>query len=688
MSPAEPGGRLVTMSDISEMTGLSLPALSNKRRRDFAFPDPVAEGERGGLYSYEAVRAWMRGSGRGRGREVSRSSLAWNAASQLRGVLSADEISRALLEATALCGLDPAGSEDPIYIRIERVTRANQQLHGHFRGLERIEGISDRELGEVLHILDQLSPDEAVETFAEIIARSASWAGRGVAEHTTPESLASLMLELGPRHPRQVYDPAAGMGTLLNAAWVANPGTELELFGQEINPAAAELARLRFALEGAEAYIRVGDTLGDDQFPGRFADAVLCDPPFGMKVSDNFDQMDSRWRFGPVAQSSADIAWIQHSIAHISPEGRAVVTTPLGALFRSGRDKTTRDELVRRLAVEVVITLPPGILPSTSISLAAWVLRSPDSPAAPESVLLIDATSMGSRPSRSRTDLPQAAIERIVGIVNTWRSTSAITDAEVAVAVPIRNLLAPDATLVADRWLQTAQDDPESLQEAVAEAVQMVVQAGAALLDLPQMPHPTLRGLKAAQHDNLAALADAGRIELIRGTHIAEDDLAPNGIPIVGAADIEGPNDATRYVSTAENRPTTQPGDILIARIASNLRVAVETQYRVPSRNLITVRIVGHWIAPAAFAALLTHTEVGVSTMQGRMSIQPKSVELPRLTPNQYWELGTLFTALKAHATAAGQYQNAIGTLAEAIRQAVPVSTEITTEIPAHGTHR
>jgi hypothetical protein len=77
----------------------------------------------------------------------------------------------------------------------------------------------------------------------------------------------------------KVLDPACGGAALLAAAWklAANAGARLRLAGIEVSPLAAEAARARLDLLGADAQITRRDA-----FAGRWpaADLVLTNPPF------------------------------------------------------------------------------------------------------------------------------------------------------------------------------------------------------------------------------------------------------------------------------------------------------------------------------------------------------------------------------------------------------------------------
>lgn len=133
-----------------------------------------------------------------------------------------------------------------------------------------------------------------------------------------------------------------------------------------------------------------GDALRDDAHPQLRADAVLCDPPFGLRDWGHDELgIDQRWEYGFPAKGEPELAWTQHCLAHAKPGGAVVMVMPAGvASRRSGR--LIRQALLRRGALRAVLALPAGVLRSTGIPIHLWVLRNPD--AEPGPVLLVDAS--------------------------------------------------------------------------------------------------------------------------------------------------------------------------------------------------------------------------------------------------------------------------------------------------------
>ena len=75
-----------------------------------------------------------------------------------------------------------------------------------------------------------------------------------------------------------------------------------------------------------------GDSLRRDVFPGVLADAVLCDPPFHERGWGHEElTADPRWIYGLPPRLEPELAWVQHTLAHLAPGGLAVVLMPAAA---------------------------------------------------------------------------------------------------------------------------------------------------------------------------------------------------------------------------------------------------------------------------------------------------------------------------------------------------------------------
>lgn len=206
-------------------------------------------------------------------------------------------------------------------------------------------------------------------------------------QHQTPANIARLVAALAqPQQGERIYDPCFGSGNFLIAAWqqaertwqqARRPGPLLEVAGIEINEGVFLIGLTRMLLAGIDhPQLELGNSLERAQpnSPSREGfDLVLANPPIGAKVS-----RDSGWGLQHFAFLTADSVglFIQHALAQLKPQGRAVIALPEGFLFRGGAERELRRHLLEHGQVEAVVGLPAGsFAPHTNVKGALLLLR-------------------------------------------------------------------------------------------------------------------------------------------------------------------------------------------------------------------------------------------------------------------------------------------------------------------------
>lgn len=227
--------------------------------------------------------------------------------------------------------------------------------------------------------------------------------GRVLGEYYTPRGVAAMMTRLiAPQPGMSVYDPCCGSGGLLACAleYAGDGGGTLTVHGQELNPATLAIAKVNMTLRGAAADLRGGDTLADPAHlsPGgglaRF-DRVLANPPFSAGYRREDLRHRERFAFGwpPETGKKADLMYAQHVLAVLEPDGAGAVVMPHGVLFRGGKEKGIRREIIAADRLEAVIGLPPNLFQGTAIPACVLILRgaAPRPPSRQGRVLFVNA---------------------------------------------------------------------------------------------------------------------------------------------------------------------------------------------------------------------------------------------------------------------------------------------------------
>jgi SAM-dependent methyltransferase/phage terminase Nu1 subunit (DNA packaging protein) len=381
----------VTAAEISRIAGVTRATVSNWRRRHEDFPEPSGGTESSPLYDLESVRTWLASRGHASAATPSeelRTTLRLHAHGGgstsdllLLVLAAADRSPEELTAATQLPDADLAA-------------RAQRDAASTADAVPAAETVRF-ETGDaaVLRALYACVRDEGGQAALGVLAERELEDSAASGAYQTPAPLADLIARLIPGSPARVLDPACGSGNLLAAA--ARRGAR-ELNGQDTLPVQARRSAVSLMLTAPEATVTVhaADSLRADAFPGLVADAVLCNPPFGVRDWGH-DELayDPRWAYGVPPRAESELAWVQHALAHLTPGGYAALLLPPATAGRaSGR--RVRAELVRGGALRAVIALPVGAAVPLHVGLQIWVLQRPE-PGGPErkSVLFVDTAA-------------------------------------------------------------------------------------------------------------------------------------------------------------------------------------------------------------------------------------------------------------------------------------------------------
>lgn len=382
----------VTAAEISRIAGVTRATVSNWRRRHEDFPEPSGGTESSPLYDLEAVRAWLASRGH---------ASAATPSEELRTVLRLHAQSGGgtsedlLLLVLAAAGRPPEELTAATRLPDAELAARAQRDAASTADAVPTAGTVRFEAGDaaVLRALYACVRDEGGQAALGVLAERELEDSAASGAYRTPAPLADLLARLVPGSPARVLDPACGSGTLLAAA--ARRGAR-ELYGQDTLPVQARRSAVGLMLAAPQAAVtvRAADSLRADAFPDLLADAVLCNPPYGVRDWGH-DELayDPRWAYGVPARAESELAWVQHALAHLTPGGHAVLLLPPATAGRaSGR--RVRAELVRSGALRAVIALPVGASVPLHVGLQVWVLQRPE-PGGPErkSVLFVDTAS-------------------------------------------------------------------------------------------------------------------------------------------------------------------------------------------------------------------------------------------------------------------------------------------------------
>jgi type I restriction enzyme M protein len=303
---------------------------------------------------------------------------------------------------------------------MKKVSELNPDLKGVLDNLDFIQFTTNRENLEILRQLFELfSEKKFYNVSADILGDAYEWILRYFApqkakegEVYTAREVIKLLVEiLDPKLEESVYDPACGSGGMLILSYShiekkygREKAKKLFLYGQEANLTTFALCKMNLYIHDIfDHQLASGDTL---LFP-KFKDAetikqfnvVIANPPWNQDgYDDNTLKKGEFWkqRFlsGFTPNQSADWAWIQHMIASAKDNnGRVGVVIDNGCLFRGGKERAIRAEILEKGQIDTIILLPEKLFYNTGAPGALMIFNKKKSADRKEKVLFINASN-------------------------------------------------------------------------------------------------------------------------------------------------------------------------------------------------------------------------------------------------------------------------------------------------------
>lgn len=249
-----------------------------------------------------------------------------------------------------------------------------------------MESIASMELGG----FEDNSIDAFGDAYEYLMGMYASQAGKSGGEYFTPQEVSELLVRLttvGKTSVNKVYDPTCGSGSLLlkfKKVFGGNDDAVGGYYGQELNLTTYNLARINMFLHGvnySKFDIAHGNTLTSPKhLDAQPFDAIVANPPYSVSwEGDAKPTLITDERFAPAGtlapKSKADLAFVMHSLHHLSAIGTAAIVEFPGVLYRSGAEQKIRKYLVDANVVDTIIQLPEDLFYGTSIGTCIIVLK-------------------------------------------------------------------------------------------------------------------------------------------------------------------------------------------------------------------------------------------------------------------------------------------------------------------------
>lgn len=238
-----------------------------------------------------------------------------------------------------------------------------------------IDGIASIELGESIGVMD-------FEEIASAIISISANGGLGRIGSYTSSELSYLMAgvlfaEGGKRTFSKLYDPVCGSGNLLRIAQ-SQFGYPIFVSGQDLDHKMTSLNALLSKTSGHLGYsFASGDVLTMDAFSRESFDYVVADLPLRYMVTGYFKWDKEIFPFGTPSNNDGIWLFIQHIIAKMNHNGRAIFTC-LPTVFTEDHPycSMVRSWMLKNDLIEGIIILPNGVLhPQTSAEICLCILN-------------------------------------------------------------------------------------------------------------------------------------------------------------------------------------------------------------------------------------------------------------------------------------------------------------------------
>lgn len=310
------------------------------------------------------------------------------------------------------------------------------------------------------------------DAYEYLIKQFADSAGQKAGEFYTPQEVSKVLAKIvttGKKKLRSVYDPTCWSGSLL-----LRVGKEVEIadfYGQEMNHTTYNLARMNLIMHNIQYHnfdIKNGDTLEEPHHLSMKFEAIVANPPFGMKWNAiDLKMTDDRFsQYGVLPpKSCADYAFVEHMISHLDENGTMTIILPHWALFRQWAEQKIRKYIIEKLNyLDAVIGLPANLFYGASIPATILVFKKCREN--PDDILFIDSSEYFEK-VWNKNRLRESDIEKIVA---TYRNRS--EEEKYSHIAPLSEIVENDYNLNISRYVDTFEAPEEIILDVVAERIQ------------------------------------------------------------------------------------------------------------------------------------------------------------------------------------------------------------------------
>lgn len=353
MHSHSPSPAHISTSGIAKLTGKTVAAVSQWRKRHEDFPLPVEQKGRSILFDFNEVKRWLKAH------EISvedgvngkkmRGKTPMDILSLYRGAISFERMPLcAAFAAVKKLGLPE--SEYPLEIALVAKELSATPQAGKL--LDELAGRFTE--GELMAAADELYYGSS----------------RNLTHKNSDEILQKAFGAIFPKTPEKILDFASGPGKML--APFAEAGSSL--LGLDIHPSMTAFAQCRALIGKWNAEFRAQDALASEAFSAECCDAVVSAPPIGLRADNDITGVNpARWPYA-VPTSRDESRWLQMAQYALKSNGIAALLMPAGILFRTV-ERNVIQAMIADGTIAALLKLPQGFVQGSGIESVLVVLR-------------------------------------------------------------------------------------------------------------------------------------------------------------------------------------------------------------------------------------------------------------------------------------------------------------------------
>lgn len=262
---------------------------------------------------------------------------------------------------------------------------------------------------------DKVSSVEMGYIFEELVRKFSEQYDDQAGAHFTARDIVDLMadmltvnMEEGAEITANIYDMAMGTSQMLSCLsdrfLEIDPDAEITTYGQELNPNTYAIAKADTLIKGGSAdNMKLGDTLGNDQFDNYKFDYIISNPPFGIEWKTSKAAVEKEQALGDAGRfptklpaiGDGQMLFVLNGVAKLDDNGRMAIIQNGSPLFKGGAssgESDIRGYLLENDYVEAIVQLPSSLFYNTPLTTYVWIISKQKEDRRIGKVQLIDAS--------------------------------------------------------------------------------------------------------------------------------------------------------------------------------------------------------------------------------------------------------------------------------------------------------